>query len=189
MTPIALTPPAIEPVSLSEAKDFLRILANDEDELLGTLITAARLMIEAASGRLLIEQGWRIVLDAWPQGGEMRLPLSPARSLTAARVYPASGAAETVAPSALTLVVGSDPPLIAINGPVPPPGRARSAIEIDLVAGFGATRDAVPAPLRQAVLRLACRWFEYRGDVVSRDAVRLPVEIAGLVAPFRRVRL
>ena len=36
MTPIALTPPAIEPVSLSEAKDFLRILTYDEDELLGT---------------------------------------------------------------------------------------------------------------------------------------------------------
>ena len=53
MTPLALTPPAIEPVSLSEAKDFLRILGDDEDELLGTLITAARLMIEAASGRVL----------------------------------------------------------------------------------------------------------------------------------------
>lgn len=89
MTPIALTPPAIEPVSLSEAKDFLRILTADEDELLGTLITAARLMVEAASGRLLIEQVWRIVLDAWPQGGDIRLPLSPVRSLTVARVYPA----------------------------------------------------------------------------------------------------
>lgn len=189
MTPIALTPPAIEPVSLSEAKDFLRILTADEDELLGTLITAARLMIEAASGRLLIEQGWRIALDAWPQGGEIRLPLSPVRSLTAARVFPATGPAEAVAPSSLTLVEGSDPPLIAIVGPVSSPGRARAAIEIDLVAGFGATRDTVPAPLRQAVLRLACRWFEHRGDVVSRDAARLPAEIAALVAPFRRVRL
>ncbi|CAN7514108.1 head-tail connector protein [Bosea sp. LjRoot237] len=189
MTPLALTPPAIEPVSLSEAKDFLRILADDEDELLGTLLTAARLMIEAASGRLLIEQSWRVVLDAWPQGGEIRLPLSPVRSLTAARVHPPAGAAELVAPSSLTLVEGPDPPLIGVSGPVPAPGRARSAIEIDLVAGFGATRDTVPAPLRQAVLRLACRWFEHRGDVVSRDAMRLPAEIAALVAPFRRVRL
>ncbi|MCP4561959.1 MAG: hypothetical protein GY873_08485 [Bosea sp.] len=189
MTPIALTPPAIEPVSLSEAKDFLRILTADEDELLGTLITAARLMIEAASGRLLIEQGWRIVLDAWPQGGEIRLPLSPVRSLTAARTHLAGGPAEVVASSSLALVAGSDPPLIAIVGPVSSPGRARAAIEIDLVAGFGATRDTVPAPLRQAVLRLACRWFEHRGDVVSRDAARLPAEIAALVAPFRRVRL
>ncbi|MGX1787237.1 head-tail connector protein [Bosea sp. NPDC055332] len=189
MTPLALTPPAIEPVSLSEAKDFLRIIADDEDELLGTLITAARLMIEAASGRLLIEQGWRIVLDAWPQSGEIRLPLSPMRSLTAARVHPAVGAAETIVPSSLTLVEGSDPPLIRVTGPVPSPGRAHAAVEVDLVAGFGATRDTVPAPLRQAVLRLACRWFEHRGDVVSRDALRLPAEIAALVAPFRRVRL
>jgi uncharacterized phiE125 gp8 family phage protein len=178
MTPLALTPPAVEPVSLSEAKDFLRILVDDEGALLETLITAARLMIEAASGRLLIEQGWRIALDAWPQGGEIRLPLSPVRSLTAARVHPGSGSAEPVAPSSLALVEGSDPPLILIAGPVPTPGGARSAIEIDLVAGFGATRDAVPAPLRQAVLRLACR-----------SAARLPVEIAALVAPFRRVRL
>lgn len=189
MTPIALTPPAIEPVSLSEAKDFLRIIVDDEDELLGTLITAARLMIEAACGRLLIEQGWRIVLDVWPQGGEIRLPLSPLRSLTAARVHPAAGAAEIVASTSLALVEGSDPPLIKVAGPVPTPGRTYAAIEIDLVAGFGATRDAVPAPLRQAVLRLACRWFEHRGDVVSRDAVRLPAEIAAFVAPFRRVRL
>jgi uncharacterized phiE125 gp8 family phage protein len=189
MTPLALTPPAIEPVSLSEAKDFLRILGDDEDELLGTLITAARLMIEAASGRLMIEQGWRIVLDAWPQGGEIRLPLSPVRSLAAARVHADAGGAEPVEPSSLALIEGSDPPLIRIAGPVPAPGRAHAAIEIDLVAGFGATRDTVPAPLRQAVLRLACRWFEHRGDVVSRDAARLPVEIAALVAPFRRVRL
>jgi len=189
MMPLALTPPAIEPVSLSEAKDFLRLLADDEDELLGTLLTAARLMIEAASGRLLIEQGWRIVLDTWPQGGAIRLPLSPVRSLTAARVHPAAGAAELVTPSSLTLIEGADPPLISVSGPVPAPGRARSAIEIDLVAGFGATRDTIPAPLRQAALRLACRWFEHRGDVVSRDAMRLPAEIAALVAPFRRVRL
>lgn len=189
MTPLALTPPAVEPVSLTEAKDFLRIVSNDEDELLGTLITAARLMIEAAAGRLLIEQGWRIVLDDWPQGGEIRLPLSPVRSLTAARVHPATGPAETVAPSSLMLVEGSDPPLIAIAAPVPAPGRAHAAIEIDLVAGFGATRETVPAPLRQAVLRLACRWFEHRGDVVSRDAAWLPAEIAALVGPFRRMRL
>ena len=50
-------------------------------------------------------------------------------------------------------------------------------------------RFANPALLRQAVLRLACRWFEHRGDVVSRDAARLPAEIAALVAPFRRARL
>lgn len=189
MTPLAITPPSIEPVSRDEAKDFLRLLEADEDSLLDTLITAARLMIEAASGRMLIEQGWRILLDRWPEGGVIRLPLSPVRGIAAARVFDAAGLSQPVAPSSLVLVEGSDPPRIEIAGPLPQAGRSRSAIEIDLLAGFGATRDAVPAPLRQAVLRLAARWFEHRGDVVGQDAARLPAEIAALVAPYRRARL
>lgn len=189
MTPIALTPPAAEPVSLDEAKLFLRLDHDEEDQLLGTLITAARLVIEAASGRIMIDQSWRIILDRWPAGGEFRLPLSPVASLIEARVYDPLGIAQPVAAAALALDKADDPPLLHIVGAVPEIGRPRAAIEIDVVAGFGATGEAVPAPLRQAVLRLTARWFELRGDVVSRDAVGLPAEIRALVAPFRRARI
>lgn len=189
MTPIALTPPASEPVSLAEAKLFLRLDAGDEDELLGTLITAARLMVEAASGRMLIDQTWRIVLDRWPQAGEIRLPLAPVSAISAARVFDVLGAAQPVANGALTLDVGADPPAIRIVGEVPETGRERGAVEIDVVAGYGASPLAVPAPLRQAVLRLTTRWFEQRGDVVGRDAVALPADILALVAPYRRARI
>jgi len=189
MTPLALTPPALEPVSLSDAKVFLRLDQTDEDGLLGTLITAARLMIEAASGRMLVEQSWRIVLDRWPHGGEIRLPLSPVSGLAEARVYDALGEAQIVAELALQLDNAADPPVIRIVGSVPEIGRMRTAIEIDVVAGYGPAATDVPALLRQAVLQLAARWFEQRGDVAGRDAAALPAEIMALVAPFRRTRL
>lgn len=189
MTPIALEPPASEPVSLAEARLFLRLDQNDEDDLLATLVTAARLMIEAAAGRCLVDQQWRIVLDRWPPSGEIRLPLSPVSQILAARVYDLLGQAQSVAATALALDGQADPPSIRLEGEVPEAGRPRGAIEIDVVAGYGATPDAVPAPLRQAVLRLAARWFEQRGDVASRDAQALPVEIMALTAPYRRVRL
>ena len=189
MTPLALGPPAIEPVTLAEARQFLRLDQTDEDALLATLITAARLMIEAASGRCLIEQPWRIVLDRWPSGGEIRLPLSPLLRIDAARVYDVLGAAQAVASASLTLDQAADPPVIRLMGEVPEIGRAHGAIEIDIAAGYGATAATVPAPLRQAVLRLAARWFEQRGDVAGRDAQALPSAIAALVAPFRRGRL
>lgn len=189
MTPLALTPPAQEPVSLAEVRVFLRLDQTEEDDLLATLITAARLMVEAASGRLLVDQAWRIVLDRWPESGEIRLPLSPVGSVTAARVYDALGAPQAVAAAALELDRTADPPVLRVTGEVPEIGRMRGAIEIDLVAGFGPTAQAVPALLRQAVLRLAARWYEHRGDVVGRDAEALPSEIMALIAPFRRARL
>jgi uncharacterized phiE125 gp8 family phage protein len=189
MTPLVLEPPAAEPVSLAEARLFLRLDQTEEDDLLATLITAARLMVEAASGRCLIDQRWRIVLDRWPPGGEIRLPLSPVSAVTAARVYDVLGAAQSVDGAALALDSLADPPLIRFVGEVPEIGRDHGAIEIDVVAGYGATADAVPAPLRQAVLRLAARWFEQRGDVAGRDAQALPAEIAGLISPYRRARL
>jgi len=189
MTPLALAPPEMEPVTLAEARQFLRLDQTEEDDLLATLITAARLMIEAAAGRCLVEQPWRIVLDRWPANAEIRLPLSPLMRIQAARVYDVLGSAQPVAEATLTLDRVADPPLIRVTGEVPEIGRAHGAIEIDIVVGFGATAAAVPAPLRQAVLRLAARWFEERGDVASRDAQALPRAIASLVAPFRRGRL
>ena len=145
-------------------------------------------MVEATAGRMLVEQGWRIVLDAWPASGEIRLPISPVRSVAGARVYDEQGLAQAVNADALALE-GSDPPVIRLVGALPPPGRSRSAIEIDLVAGYGGEPSAVPAPLRQAILRLVARWFEDREDVVARDAERLPRGIAALIAPYRRARL
>lgn len=189
MTPLALEPPAEEPVSLAETRQFLRLDAADEDDLLAMLVTAARLLVEAASGRCLVDQHWRIALDRWPRTGEIRLPLAPVSAILAARVYDSAGTAQQVAPGVLTLDRAADPPLIRISQGVAEPGRAHGGIEIDVVAGFGPNAAAVPAPLRQAVLRLAARWFEERGDVASRDAASLPRPIAALVAPYRRVKL
>lgn len=189
MTPIVLSPPASEPVTLAQARAFLKLDDTSEDELLGSLITAARLMVEAASGRILIDQSWRLVFDRWPADGAIRLPLSPVSAISAARVYDVLGVAQPVAEGSLVLDAACDPPVMRTVGELPEIGRQRGAIEIDLVAGFGQQPDGVPAPLRQAVLRLAARWFEQRGDVASRDAEALPKDIALLIAPYRRARL
>ena len=64
-----LAGPAGEPVSLAEAKAFLRLDSDAEDGLLATLIAAARLHIESVSGKALLRQTWRLVLDDWPAEG------------------------------------------------------------------------------------------------------------------------
>ena len=57
---------------------------------------------------------------------------------------------------------------------------------MEVRAGYGATAEDVPAPLRQAVRLIVARWFENRGDA---DPGPAPPDVMALVAPFRRVRI
>jgi uncharacterized phiE125 gp8 family phage protein len=73
MAAILIEEPAIEPLTLAEAKSFLRVEHSADDDLIGALIKAARSEVESATRRALITQGWRIALDCWRR-------LFPARS-------------------------------------------------------------------------------------------------------------
>jgi uncharacterized phiE125 gp8 family phage protein len=87
MSAILLTAPAVEPLSLDEARAFLRVEHNDDDEAIASLSSGARIHIEAATRRALITQSWRLSFDAWPDDGRLKVRPGPLQSLTAARVY------------------------------------------------------------------------------------------------------
>ena len=61
-----VTPPAAEPVSLSEAKEHSRITGTDEDDLITTFIEAAREYCEEYQNRAYITQTWDLSLDEFP---------------------------------------------------------------------------------------------------------------------------
>jgi uncharacterized phiE125 gp8 family phage protein len=186
MNAIALTGPAVEPVGLDEMRAFLRLDDAAQDDLVGSLTKAARHCVEAASGRVLIAQKWRLALDRWPEDRVVSLPLSPLIAIEAIRVFNAAGVAETLAPALYGVDAVADSPRVLIDEIAPAPKRPLHGIELDLSVGYGSTADAVPAPLRQAVRMLAARWFEHRGDEPN---VQLPSDLLAVIAPFRRPRL
>ena len=61
-----LSAPAIEPVSDAEAQAHLRVSSEDELALMLGHIRTARQMVESWTGRALISQSWRWMLDGWP---------------------------------------------------------------------------------------------------------------------------
>jgi uncharacterized phiE125 gp8 family phage protein len=188
MIPIFVSGPAVEPISLAEMKAYLRVDEDDgaQDDLISGLIKAARLTIEAASRRILIEQRWRVVLDRWPRDGTVLLPLAPLIAVDAIRITDASGAVTELPEDGFEADGLSDPPRIVIQE-APEPGRLRNGISIELRAGYGSSAEAVPATLRLAIRILVAHWFENRGDVAGEQI--LPPEALALVAPFQRVRL
>ncbi len=190
MTAILIDPPAIEPVTLAEAKAHLRLTGTDDDDYVAAMITAARIQVESATRRVLIDQGWRIFRDDWPESGRIDLPIVPLKQVTAVTVYDAEGDPTVLPATAWTLDTASAPARLALGGTAPVPGRPINGIEIDLVAGYGASGLSVPQPLRLAIMTLVARWYEDREGLAYGI---VPSKVAGafetLVAPFRVMRL
>ena len=188
MTSYLLAGPAQEPVSLAEARAFLRVDDTAEDGLIGTLIGAARLHVEGVTGQALLAQSWRLVLDAWPDSGTVRLPVTPFRTLSVINVIDEAGVGH---PLALAQFL-TQPDRLVLPATVAgmPAQRQRLGIEIDYVAGFAATPAEVPADLKTALLVLVGYWFEHRDAViVAGSGAVVPSGFDHLVARHKKVRL
>lgn len=191
-------PPAVEPVSLSDAKAWLRAGHGDEDGLINDLIASARARIESEIGLALITQSWRWTLDAWPVrrlsacGQAVSFPLRPLLSVEALRTFDRDSASTSVDPAEYRVEGGEPGRLIAVLPfSLPRPERAAGGIEIDFTAGFGASGDDVPAPLREALLRLVSDAYSNveRAQSARRGEGGLPESIEALLRPWRRARL
>ena len=191
--PLVLTAgPLVEPVSLAEAKAHCRVDGATEDTLIASLILAARMHIERSLDLALIQQGWSLYLDRWPERGWVELPLAPVGSLTAVRLYSPTDTFVTLDPSLFLLdTAAKRARLVRREAQAwPLPGRSANGIEIAFTAGYGAAADDVPMPIRLAIKLLLAHWYEAREPVSFNEAANaVPMSVASLIGPYREVRL
>lgn len=187
MIPLLISAPASEPLSLQEARSWLRVDTADEDQLIQSLIVSARLAVEAATNRLLITQQWRLLLDGWPGDLTLNLPLAPVRQVVRITVADAAGGVVTVQATQYRLDGSLDFARLVLSPPLPNPGVSVSGVSIDLTVGYG-DAAAVPEPLRLAMRHLIALWFANRGDGDGAHG-RLPLSVQSLLAPYRIRRL
>jgi uncharacterized phiE125 gp8 family phage protein len=144
-----ITAPATEPLSLGEAKAFLRVEHDADDDVITALIAGARIHVEAQTRRALITQTWRIVRDAWPQAGVLAVVPQPLREATAARVYASDNSSQALELDGIAVDAVSG--ILLLPPDLPAPGRATSGIELDVELGYGDAAADVPEPLRHAI--------------------------------------
>jgi uncharacterized phiE125 gp8 family phage protein len=182
MKRILLEGPAVEPVLVAEAKAHLRLDDDNEEELIGALIAAARVAVETEIRRVLIAQSWRAIVETLSPDSVI-LPVTPALSVEAVRAVDASAAA--------TVLDADDYEFDAADGSISI-DRVTGAVryEIDFSAGYGSSGIDVPQPLRQAIRLLVTHWYENRSAVVlGDDPTATPLGYRELVAPYRRMAL
>lgn len=178
-----ISPPAGEALSLSEAKDFLRIGHDGEDDLVLGLIGAARAQLETASGLALVSRTLKRTWHQWGAGIQGRgaaLRPGPVSGLVSVSLVERD---ETVTDVTGAFALKCGRLVLAPAGILPPLSNGRRA-EIVFGAGFGPP-EAVPEDLRYCLKRLVQVAYRRAGE--ADDS--LPDDVTAMLARRRGVRL
>lgn len=149
MTLQLVTPPAVEPVALADAKAFARVATDHEDALIAQLVAAARQRVEAETGRALIARTYRETLDRWDLPGrraaggmQFRLVMPPLVAVSSVTLFDAEDTGTLWPAEEYFVDTAADPGRIAVrSGAFPIPGRRMAGIEIVFDAGYGAAPE------------------------------------------------
>lgn len=190
-----VTAPTQEPITLDEAKSHLHLDADDEDDLVSSLIVVARQWIEGQTRRALYAQTWTLDIDdGWPwielpSGYRFRiiLPLNPLISVSSITYNDGSSPLSTLASSQYTVVARKYGSFIApAYGVTWPAVRCvPNAVSVRFIAGDGDP----PKPLVHAMKLLVSHLFENRDVVSAQDLREVPYSIEALVSPYRPGRI
>ena len=148
-----LTPPALLPVTLAEAKLAHRFDASDLDADITAMLADATRLVEHETGLALMPQTWQLTLDAFP-ACDLVLTRPPVASVTSIAYVDTLGAMQTLAPEAYTLDTASayGPARVApAYGTSWPATRDQAnAVTVRFVAGY-ADAASVPSQLKRQV--------------------------------------
>ena len=177
-----LTEPVNEPVSLVEAKAYLRVDNTDEDTLIGTLITAARQWVESYLDRALILRQLVLRLDTFPVEIELpQPPLSSAGTTTAISLTYTleTGTTATLSSSEYRIDRTSTPGVLRQNYSGSWPGHLNdyNSIAVTYWAGYGSDEGDIPPAIKNAILLMGGHLFENRSAVVT-GTITKPIEFA-----------
>jgi uncharacterized phiE125 gp8 family phage protein len=181
--------PAVEPVTVAEAKAHMRVDISDDDDYITALIVAAREYIEGATRRALITQTWRYSLDGWPDGDEIVLPKPPLQSVTSIVYKDEDGTANTWSSSGYIVDTDSDPGRVVLAYGESWPSVTlypAAPIQITYKAGYGDAAANVPGHLRHAIKFLVAHWYENREPVTVGQVARdVPLAVDSLIWLYR----
>ena len=116
MPAILTTPPAVEPLSLAEVKEHLKVEVDVDDNLISRLITTARQHVEKQTDKVMIDQTWLIYLSDWPGSSEVKLPVGPVSTINELRTWSDDEIASTVDPSHYYADLAGSPQKLILRG-------------------------------------------------------------------------
>jgi uncharacterized phiE125 gp8 family phage protein len=173
--------PAQEPLTLEEAKRFLRITTNAEDDDVLAIVAAARKRIERGTELALITQTVEVKLDRFWGHGALELPMPPLQSVESITYLDEAGAEQVLDPATYKVSTHRKPGRVwlAYDKSWPATNPERECVTVTFKAGFGDEPEDVfaQAPNLLHAMRMLCAHYDrHRPAVLAGKAPELVPE-------------
>jgi len=185
MNLVLKTPPSIEPLTLAEIKEYLRLDADDtsEDSDLTAYLTAAREYCETFQNRAYITQTWGLSFDSWPCS-VIELPKGSLQTVDAVSYKESDGVTTELAENTDYVystrgILGRLTPAYGKSWPSFTPFPL-DAVVIEFTCGYGDEAASIPAKVIHAIKLLISHWYEHRTPLSETN--QAPEEIAFTVS-------
>ena len=187
--------PSVEPVSLQEAQQHLRLdlygspPEHPDDALIEALTSAAR---EAAENYLNARVAdWHLELRLPAFCARIEIPDSPVQAIDEITYIDQDGQTQTVDPATYELAGTPEAPVVRpVHGQAWPTDiRGQDdSVRIRYTAGYSTgSPDMLPPPIRAAILLSVGHLYENReASVIGAAVNELPLGVTYLLQPYRR---
>ncbi len=182
--------PTLEPLDLPEVLKALVAVAQDDETLVDTYISAARQRFEEQTGRQIMTATWEYWLDAFPCG-PIELPRAPLQSVVSVKYIDSEdGDLLTLSSATYTVKTPGGPQgdrgwLERSYGESWPSTRCESgAVRIQYLAGYGNSYESVPELVKAVLYLFVTDFFCSRCAADDKPAPKRPMGIEGLVKSF-----
>jgi uncharacterized phiE125 gp8 family phage protein len=185
-----LTLPAIEPVTLAEAKHHCRVDTDNDDVYLSALIVAAREWCEEYCDATFLHTQYRMTLDYFPLHIELpKPPMATSGTATAVSVVYKLSDQSTALLDSSTYRIDRDstPGVIRYNysGSWPSHLFDFGAVEVTWWGGYGPDAVSISQRIKSAILWLVGLWYEKRMAAQQANLSEIPFGVKALLDSIR----
>lgn len=190
-TPVVVTQPAEEPLTLEEAKAHCKVHPDvtADDDYITRLLTSCRSHTESRLRRAFVETEFRLSFDGFPTSRDIELFPAQVTEVSAVTYFDANGDPQTLDAEQYVVDTDNAPGRIVLLPdycwPSTQCGRPNS-VSITFTAGYGEDGDAVPANVKQAIGLLLAHHYDNRSAVeIGTIATEVPLAYEALIAAER----
>lgn len=178
-----ITEPTKEPLTVDEAKNYLRIEEDytDDDAMVLMHIAAARERFQQATSHVLVSTEYEAAFDQWPDDNVIRLFKVPLLNVTGITYYDTQGAQQSLGTDDLFIDAVSKPARIApVAGRFPMIDGRVGGIRLRFTAGYA--EGKIPKYIKHALLMMITHFYDNRAEVVTGTiATTMPAGVEAVI--------